>query len=404
VWLYVPSACLAEEPDLTPDCGLLAQALERSVMSRAESKTAKFWQQGLKRGRWSQRLSGLMFDRSTVSRGVEAWIASLADFPARTSALPAEAKESLRATDPASGSSSLASFARYDRQSSSWKTSALSLFEDSTPFSGSWPKAGTMRNGVCFERPIVALRTGANGFSSWPTPRSEDSESAGNHPGATDSLTGATRQWSTPHGMGGRDSTGKAGGSGGGEFAKQANQWPTPKAITGGANSKREERSGAGGPDLQETAAHWQTPAADSFRSRGGDRKDEMRLDQQARNHEAQNTHFWGSPRAAEYKGSGPEGSKSHQHQLDRGYLDAQSISFHPDPAPSTNGETFSAITLGSPLPSQRKKLNPIFVAWLMGWPLWWCTKEPMPYGCSEMASYLFRQRRHLFNLLGGLA
>lgn len=32
----------------------------------------------------------------------------------------------------------------------------------------------------------------------WPTPRSEDSESAGNHPGASDSLTGVTTDWQTP--------------------------------------------------------------------------------------------------------------------------------------------------------------------------------------------------------------
>lgn len=32
----------------------------------------------------------------------------------------------------------------------------------------------------------------------WPTPRGEDSESAGNHPGAVDSLTGAVMLWPTP--------------------------------------------------------------------------------------------------------------------------------------------------------------------------------------------------------------
>jgi len=32
----------------------------------------------------------------------------------------------------------------------------------------------------------------------WPSPRAEDSESCGNHPGATDSLTGATRGLASP--------------------------------------------------------------------------------------------------------------------------------------------------------------------------------------------------------------
>jgi hypothetical protein len=38
----------------------------------------------------------------------------------------------------------------------------------------------------------------------------------------------------------------------------------------------------------------WQTPATDSFRSRGGDRKDEMGLDQQCR--------FWVTPNARDYR------------------------------------------------------------------------------------------------------
>jgi hypothetical protein len=36
------------------------------------------------------------------------------------------------------------------------------------------------------------------------------------------------KQWHTPHGMTGVDATGKQGA--GGEFAKQATQWPTPTA------------------------------------------------------------------------------------------------------------------------------------------------------------------------------
>ena len=36
--------------------------------------------------------------------------------------------------------------------------------------------------------------------------------------------------WKTPHGMANLDVTGKRGGAGGGEFAKQANNWPTPDA------------------------------------------------------------------------------------------------------------------------------------------------------------------------------
>ncbi len=210
----------------------------------------------------------------------------------------------------------------FDLDTSSLKTSQASLFTtDYEELLENWPDSGMWESGGVYElqssAPVIlesecssspnwptpvkeqvrqstrAPGTGGKILSeeaaNWPTARAEDGESCGNHPGATDSLTGATKNWKTPqsrdeknanlegsgnyqrkleagwtidlndtavnwktpHGMGNRDASGKLGGAGGGEFALQANQW--------------------------------QTPATDSFRSRGGARKDEMGLDQQAR-------------------------------------------------------------------------------------------------------------------------
>jgi len=55
-----------------------------------------------------------------------------------------------------------------------------------------------------------------------------------------------------------------------------------------------------GGIDLEGAAELWQTPAVDSFRSRGGDRKDEMGLDQQARI-------AWVTPTSRDWKGANSE-------------------------------------------------------------------------------------------------
>jgi hypothetical protein len=93
----------------------------------------------------------------------------------------------------------------------------------------------------------------------------------------------------------------------------------------------------------------WQTPGTDSFRCRGGDRKDEMGLDQQARNWEP-----------------------SHQAQ-----------------AHSTNGEKPSKST---------RRLNPLFVEWLMGWPIGWTGFEPVATGLFQSW-----RRKHLSVLLRGL-
>ena len=40
-----------------------------------------------------------------------------------------------------------------------------------------------------------------------------------------------------------------------------------------------------------------------------------------------------------------------------------------------------------------RRRLNPVFVCWLMGWPTWWTNVGPTACAQSEMASYLSRLR-----------
>ena len=173
-------------------------------------------------------------------------------------------------------------------------------------------------------------------------------------------LTQQSQTWKTPHGMGNFDKEGKVGGAGGGEFAKQANQWPTPNVPNRGPESKQSKatRPDSGGIDLQTEAAQWPTP------------------------------------RSAEYKECGPEGSKSHEHRLDRKYLDATAQSFHPSPpapASSTNGGESS---------KSRRRLNPLFVCWLMGFPIGWGHADLNGFGPTAMRSYLCRQRMLLSSLL----
>lgn len=87
--------------------------------------------------------------------------------------------------------------------------------------------------------------------------------------------------------------------------------------------------------DLVVSARVWQTPATDSFRSRGGDRKDEMGLDQQARSHQV--------PAIPD----GPPFSESDLTLLR--HLSLQNAAVAP-----------------------KRRLNPRFVEWLMGFPPCW--------------------------------
>ena len=63
---------------------------------------------------------------------------------------------------------------------------------------------------------------------------------------------------------------------------------------------------------------------------------------------------LWPTPRSSEWKGTGPLGSKGHNHRLERGYLDA----------------TVQDVEQAS------GQLNPTWVEWLMGFPLGWTDLE----------------------------
>jgi hypothetical protein len=111
----------------------------------------------------------------------------------------------------------------------------------------------------------------------------------------------------------------------------------------------------------------WQTPATDSFRSRGGERKDEQGLDQQARG-------FWPTPRR-----------EPGTHSMVKGKRYETSLEY-----------------VVRAKEDQKRRLNPRFVAWLMGLPPGWLDALSS-CGREEMASYRSRLRMHLSCLLNGL-
>jgi hypothetical protein len=71
------------------------------------------------------------------------------------------------------------SFAKWNPDSFSWKTSQPSPQGDSTEFSEKWPTSGLMRRGQCYLLPIVELTTsedesGSCAKEKWVTPNSRD--------------------------------------------------------------------------------------------------------------------------------------------------------------------------------------------------------------------------------------
>jgi hypothetical protein len=100
---------------------------------------------------------------------------SAAGSPARTSASPAKEPES---TGHARvfGANTRVSLASYDPGTSSWRTSQLSLLEDSGELSGTWPRSGMTRSGTVYLLQPLARLTDVTGSGLLPTPRAQNSK------------------------------------------------------------------------------------------------------------------------------------------------------------------------------------------------------------------------------------
>lgn len=94
--------------------------------------------------------SGMTFALLTENHGGDSLMLSAGDSPAKIYQLP-EREPELKASAADCGPRCTESFARFDRDSRSWKTPQCSLLEGLDEYSETWPKAGTMRRGWCWE-------------------------------------------------------------------------------------------------------------------------------------------------------------------------------------------------------------------------------------------------------------
>ena len=166
----------------------------------------------------------------------------LADSLARTSAQQVEEQAS-RGSVPASGLSSLGSLARWDRDSSLWRTPQCSLLADLDEFSGTWPNWGSMRNGECWGRMMPALPTFGSESGFWPTP---GAAKANNDVNLTCSGDGRAK----PNKLG---------------WAVAESLWPTPRASDGekcSGMSIRRKEAGRSPDTLPLAVKMWPTPTA----------------------------------------------------------------------------------------------------------------------------------------------
>ena len=112
---------------------------------------------------------GMTFAPLTADHGEALLTWYLAGFRARTSASQEKEPEST-ALAAGYGPKWRASLAKFDRDSSSWKTAQLSLLADSEQSSVIWPRSGMTAGGQCWELPMLERLTSGTGFGLWRTP------------------------------------------------------------------------------------------------------------------------------------------------------------------------------------------------------------------------------------------
>jgi len=400
VWLHIRSSVYSAGQECsTLPCDAQFQALALSSTWRGKLQRPQSWRRVWKTAACAKLLSGPTLEPSTAARLMAEWTESLAASHVPTCPLPGDRLGSTE-TPADCISSTCESFAKFSPDGSLLKTSRqFSLFQQEEPYCENLPRSGSMRNGELYERPMLAPRIDGTGLSSWPTPksqdgihpgatiakpgsqvyltimannwptpRSEDLESCGNHPGAVDSLTGATRQWATPncrddHNPSTPESPRTARKLEQGwtiDLNEQAAWWTTPQAHdAAGGNPERVGRFGTkhGGANLADDVTLWKTPDVPN-----GGRT--MTAEDVAAN------------------GSTDKGKRQVglENQVCHSFRQAQETPPH--------GSESSPNATTSP-----RRLNPNFVDWLMslppGWTdyapvetAWWCSRVRMRLEC----------------------
>jgi len=116
---------------------------------------------------------GLTYAVLTADHGEDVLMSFLAGFPVKTSQ-PLGEEQASQDPDQASGMRWSELFARWSPDSSSWKTLQCSLLEGLGSYSETWPRWGSMRSGVCWERTTSEHHTKEIGSGFWPTPVKDD--------------------------------------------------------------------------------------------------------------------------------------------------------------------------------------------------------------------------------------
>jgi len=237
--------------------------------------------------------SGMTLAPLMGSLGEELLTWYLADSHARTSARRDQAQE-LKVQDQVCGNKCIELLARYDLNSSSWKTVRSSSSEDLPWSSVTLPRSGMVCNGCVYPQPSVVPIMEEIGSGGWPTP--------------------IATEWKNGCGKTGNRHPDKA-KKAGLKLSEAVRMWPT---ITVHGNYNRKGASKTSGDGL--ITAIWRTP-------------------------NASDANKWSNQSLAERQ---------------------------------ERGQQIRLNTQVSPEGGKGGLLNPMWVEWLMGWPLGWTSLDAL--------------------------
>ena len=297
---------------------------------RSKTTHAEFYCNGNLMESYLDSLSGTTCQHSTANHGAEKSMSLAGDFLARIFPAPGKVK-ALQEHEAAYGVKWRESFAKWDRDTSSWKTHQCLLLGGWESFSETWPKWGMMRAGVCSERvmparPTSGIESGSGQNFATPTAAANQlAPSMAKHPSCV--------MWQTPVSDDSANRVaGKVNSRGEPKLSAQVKMWPTPR---------KRDYKGSNAPE-------------GLTRQDGKSRMDQL-------------------PNAVEYLG----GTKTPQTWATPTRSDYRS----PNMNPSKSGQAVEPSS-GHALPAQAGgQLNPNWVEWLMGWPIGWTDLKPLETG-----------------------
>lgn len=364
-WLFVPGLVGSNSGSTSPNPDI---ELWVSLSGKHEQRPLS-WREWRTR-RWVKLLSGTTLAPSTADAGVDAWISSLRASRASRSASPDSNGESR--TSATCGRTLPGSLARYALRGYCSKTSPVSqqpsLLMDEAPSKRS---ATTFKSWVSRSRGMSSQRQrwGRHIFAS------------------ASSLPGDWPAPNTP--SGGPNTKSTATHTGGLDLDGAVLMWPTPDAGVRTGFNRSESEGATNRPLLAEAAKMWPTPRAEDSEATGAHRGMPDTLNAAAG--------LWTTPAARATKGAYSPGALTRRDGKSRmDLLDNQAVYFQPfRPAASTpsDGGRSSASTRTS-----RRRLNPDFAEWLMGWPIGWTVPgSPLPE--TEWSRWWRHMRGSLYEL-----